>query len=45
MPEAHPHHGPHVNRHRFDYQPDERDYVPPMKKGEAARNIRDWTGI
>jgi len=45
MPQSHPHAGPHVNRHRFDYWPDERDHVPPMKKGEAAQNIRDWTGI
>ena len=45
MPQSHPHAGPHVNRHRFDYWPDERDHMPPMTKGEAAQNIRDWTGI
>src|SRR5688572_6360417 len=45
MPESHPHAGPHVNRHRFDYWPDERDQVPPRKPGEAAQDIRDWTGI
>ena len=45
MPQSHPHEGPHVNRHRFDYWPDERDQLPPMKPGEARQNIRDWTGL
>jgi hypothetical protein len=46
MPESHPHSDEaHGNRHRFDYQPDERDNIPPMRKGEAAQNIRDWTGL
>ncbi|MEO6436017.1 MAG: hypothetical protein ABIP55_09675, partial [Tepidisphaeraceae bacterium] len=44
MPEAHPHDS-HGNQHRWDYQPDERDNIPPMKKGDAKRAIRDWTGI
>jgi Ni/Fe-hydrogenase subunit HybB-like protein len=30
---------------RFDYNPQERDHVPPRKKGELLRQIRDWTGI
>ena len=44
MPEAHAGEG-HANRHRWDYQPDERDNIPPLKPGEAKQAIRDWTGI
>jgi molybdopterin-containing oxidoreductase family membrane subunit len=50
LPAAHPHHGQlhgedQANLKRFDYQPDERDNVPPPKPGEIKQNIRDWTGI
>ena len=44
MPEAHAH-GGHASRQRWDYQPDERDNIPPAKPGETKRAIRDWTGI
>ena len=44
LPQAHPHH-PHGNTTRFDYNPDERDHVPPMKPGERKQIVRDWTGI
>ena len=44
MPQSHPH-PPKKDHHRFDYQPDERDNVPPLKPGEAIQNVRDWTGI
>jgi hypothetical protein len=44
MPQSHPH-APVKDRHRFDYQPDERDNVPPLKAGEAMQNVRDWTGL
>jgi molybdopterin-containing oxidoreductase family membrane subunit len=44
MPEAHPHEAV-GNQHRWDYQPDERDNIPPLKPGETRQAIRDWTGI
>ena len=44
MPEAHPHEA-QGNQHRWDYQPDERDNIPPLKPGETKQAIRDWTGI
>jgi molybdopterin-containing oxidoreductase family membrane subunit len=48
LPQAHPHAAHpelHGNQTRFDFQPDERDHIPPMKPGEAKQAIRDWTGI
>ena len=46
MPAAHVHGvEPHHLNRRFDYNPQERDSIPPRKKGEFLRQLRDWTGI
>ena len=46
MPASHVHGvEPHLQSKRFDYNPEERDIIPPRKKGDFLRQLRDWTGI